>query len=390
MPSGYTRLDRALTIAACILGIGTFSASANQSWQSIKLDAERLSTQRNFQAAIPGYQRALQLCPPGQENDRADMQLALATAYKNLMQIDKAVAILDDARVAMIALKNSGRLDPQVLVSLQTLIETCDKGFDHNQPYDVRTKAKTRMTEAINKICQEVYPQGLSTKRKLAYARTFLSNDDLPGAYRCLEELEKNLKRGSPSDSQLYKCEWSMAAVEQRMGKPQALLALQKRLQKTHSEAFTLVEVANAQLWAANYEEAKRSLDRALSLLKIKPNRDDKERVCCVYIEVCKDLADFKGEEVWQRKRLALFKPDEAKYQGYAKGLAHCLRRLHRFDDADKLSPQKGHHRSGVLTEWEWFLTDKEKADVARADAQGMGRKFVRPPAKQESSGENK
>lgn len=392
MPSGYTRILRAFLIATFFISAsGTLWAPAthaHETWQSIKSDADMLSTKGNFRAAAGGYERALALCPQARENDRVDMQLALATAYNHLMEIDKAVSVLKDANIVLKQLKKKNTLDPQVLVNLQTLIETCDKGYDPATSYEKRTRYKARMTEAVNNICADVYPRGLTTKRKLAYARSFIANGDLPGCLKSLEELYGSIKKSNSSDPLLSQCEWGLAAVQQRLGKPQLMATLANREMKLHSQARVLGEVANANLWAANYDEGKRNLDKALLLLKRKPNRDDSELILNVYIDICQDVADYKAEEIWQRKRLALFAPGEPKYQVYQRGLAHNLRRQKRFADADKVRPKTGHHRNGALTEWDWFLTDKEKEDVARADAQGRGRKISIPREQGKSAGE--
>lgn len=344
------------------------------------------SYKRNFRAAANGFERALALCPPARQNDRVDIQLALATVYNNLQEIDKAIGVLNDAGATLKQLKAKDSLDPQVLVSLKTLIETCDKGYDTKIPYDQRIKFKMRMTDAVNKICADVYPRGLSSKRKLEFARTFVANGDLPGCLRNLHEIHAAMKKSDAKDPLFSQCEWAMAAVQQRMGKPQMMETLANRQRKNCSEAHVLSEIANANLWAADYETGKQNLDKALGLLKRKPNREDGELVLSVYIDICRELGDYKTAERWQRKRLALFSPDEPKYKIYQRGLAHNLRHQNRFADADKLSPRKGHHRSGALTEWEWFLTDKEKEDLARADAQGRGRNFSKPAGQPRST----
>ena len=380
MPSGYTRLIRAFLVAACfITANGTCWApatGAHETWQSIRSDADTLSAKGNFRAAAGGYERALALCPQARENDRVDMQLALATAYNNLREVDKAEVILRDANIVLKKLKAKNTLDPQVLVSLQTLIEACDRGYDTGTSYEKRVRFKASMTEAVNKICADVYPRGLTTKRKLNYARSLIANGDLPGCLKNLQELNDSIKKSNASDPLLFQCEWGLAAVQQRLGKPQLMATLANRERKVHSEAHVLCEMANANLWAANYDEGKRNLDKALLLLKRKPNRDDSELVLNIYIDICQDVADYKAEEIWQRKRLALFSPDQPKYLSCQRGLAHNLRHQKRFADADKITPKGGHHRTGARTEWEWFLTDKEKEDVARADAQGRGRNF--------------
>ncbi len=342
------------------------------SWQSVKLEGDRYAVEKKFRLAADTYERAILMLPPNSENDRVDMQIALATTYNNLLEIDKAVSVLKIAGDSIKKLKAQNNLDPQVLVSLKSLIEVSDRGFPSTVPYEKGTKAKMRIAESINAICADIYPQANTTKRKLEFARSFLANGDIPGAERQLLALEKSVARHDPMRGQV---EWALGAVQQYMAKPQLINALAKREQKKRSEAWVLGEIASAQMWAANYEVGKQTLNKALSLLKRKPNRDDSEFVLTVYVDIFKDMGDEKGAEPWLRRRLALFSPDDGiKYYQYSRALAHCLRRQHRFEDADAVMPKKKKNRSGAKTEWEWFLTEKEKADLEQADAARLGK----------------
>ncbi len=371
----YRALASAIGVICSLLfqiGVGARAALAVESWQSVKLKAERYAVERKYRLAADTYEQGLQLVPANRENDRVDMQLALAGAYNNLIEIDKAVAVLQLAGDSIKALKTQNKLDPQVVVSLKTLLDASDKGYPATVPYEQRTKAKMRISESINAICADVYPQANTTRRKLEYARTFISNGDLPGCERQLQSLHKSVSLHDPMRKQI---EWALASVQQRNSKPQLLEALTKRSRLEKSEVMVLAEVAGSQMWAANYDLAKQNLNKALDLLKRKPNRDESEVVIAVYVDIYKDTADNKGAEPWLRKRLALFTPkDGAKYIQYSRELAHNLRRQHKFQDADAVMPKKKKSRAGALHEWEWFLTDKEKADVEKAESSEKGR----------------
>ncbi len=369
-PIGYGQKTWAFAFAICLLvSEAAFSAPiaiGAVSWQSVKLQSERYAVEKKFRLAADSYEKAIQMVPSNQENDRVDMQIALATAYNSLLEIDKAVAILKVASDSIKRLKAQNNLDPQILVSLKTLIEVSDRGFPSTVPYEQRTKAKMRISECINAICADVYPQANTTARKLDFARSFIANGDLPGAEKQLQLLKKTVASHDPV---LWKIDWGLAAVQQCLNKPQLLNALTKRERLKHSEARVLGEVASAQLWAANYEVGKHNLNKALELLKRKPNRDDSEFVLTAYIDIYRDMGDEKGAEPWLRRRLALFSPkDGAKYHLYSRALAHSLRRQHRFQEADAVLPKRKKNRPGARTEWEWVLTDKEKADLEQAD----------------------
>ncbi len=362
--------------AGLALALATFClqcTGAEDAWITLKRQADVLSTQRNFGSAAAYYEKALQALPPDHENDRADMQLSLATAYNGTLEIDRAVALLKSTHQIIRQLKAERTLDPQVLVSLRTLIDETDRGYRKSYTYAQRTTAKMRMTECINAICTDVYPQGNTAQRKLDYARSFIANEDLPGAEKQLQSLLKNPPTGDTNHS-LY--EWCLAAVQLRMSKPQLIEDLVKKDRKTQREPAILGRIANAQVWAGDYETARKNLNKALELLKHKPNRDDSELILSVQIDACLQTLDEKGAEYWMRKRLALFcEKDVEKYLRYKNSLAHCLRRQKRFEEADAVLPKrKKKGRSGALTEWEWFLTDKEKADVEKADAKELKR----------------
>lgn len=373
---GYRRKEKTFALSA-LLSISaaislTAIAHAVESWQSLKHDGEELAMQRKFRESTEAFEQALKLVPDTRENERVDMQLAAAMSYNSILEVDKAIAHLRDAAERIRKLKAQNKLDPQVLVSLKTLIDSNERGYSSSVPYSRRVKYKMRMTEALDVICAEVYPQANTTARKFSYARSFVANSDYPGAEKQLETL---LKTTRPSDPLYGQIRWAHAAVERKLSKPQLLASMMQSEKKTKSEAFVLSEAAYGQFWAGDYDAAKQNLNKALEALKKKPDRNLSEFVYSIYVDIYKDCEDEKATELWMRKRLALFSPkDGEKYYQYSRSLAHNLRRQKRFEEADNIMPQRKRRRAGAKTEWEWFLTDKEKADVEKADAANTGK----------------
>lgn len=390
-PNGYRRklifLQNSFALAA---GFSIFAANlsmpealASESWQALKHNGEEYSMQRKFRQSADAFEQALKLLPANLENERIDMQFAAANSLNSILEIDRAIALLRDASETIKKLKAQNKLDPQVLVSLKTLIDSNERGYSTTVPYNQRVKYKFAMTEALNDICADVYPQANTTSRKFGYARSFVANGDYPGAERQLEML---LKTTRPSDPLYGRICWAHAAVERKMSKPGPLADMIRKELKSRSEPFVLTEVANGQLWAEDYETAKQNLNRALEILRRKPDRALTEYIYSVYADLFKDCADDKGAEIWLRKRLAMCTPkDGEKYFKYSRALAHNLRHQKRFAEADNFMPQKKRSRAGANTEWEWFLTDKEKEDVAKAEASGIDKR-----ASTKSSSEHK
>lgn len=361
---------RALIITALLTAILPVHAAE---WQKLRLEGERLTASRKYQAASIVYQQALSMLPPNSDNERADLQIILATVYNQSFQIDKAVKELKSVAVLLKKLRQQRDLDPQVLVSLKTLIETCDAGYVTTIPYEKRMSAGKQITEAVNAICTEVYPQAINTKRKLDTARVFIANGDPAAAEKQLLKFKNTVPKYDPYFDDF---QWSLAAVQQKLKRPQYLNMLANNLRKSASEPFVLARIARAQWWAADYGEAKKTLNQALVILKHKPSISDSEMVLNVYIDVFKDNGDEKGAEPFLRKRLALFNSsDGTKYLKYKHSLANCLRRQGKIAEADAIFPKKNRDRSGGYPEWEWFLTDKERADVAEAEAAGVSRR---------------
>lgn len=377
---GYRRklifLQNSFALAA---GFSIFAANLStpealgaESWQALKHRGEEYSMQRKFRQSADAFEQALKLLPANLENERIDMQFAAANSLNSILEIDKAIALLRDATEPIKKLKAQNKLDPQVLVSLKTLLDSNERGYSTKVPYNQRVKYKFAMTEALNDICADVYPQANTTSRKFGYARSFVANGDYPGANRQLELL---LKTTRPSDPLYDRICWAHAAVERKLSKPGLLTDMIQKERKTRSEPFVLTEVANGQLWARDYQTAKQNLNKALAILRRRPDQALTEYIYSVYADLYKDCADDHGAEIWLRKRLAMFTPkDGEKYFKYSRALAHNLRRQKRYAEADNFMPQKKRSRAGANTEWEWFLTDKEKQDVAKAEASGTNK----------------
>jgi tetratricopeptide (TPR) repeat protein len=378
---GYTRRQKTLLLSAIVslsVALSTADAAlAIESWQSLKQRAEDFAIEQKFRQATDTFEQALKIVPADRENERVDIQLAAATSYNNMLEVDKAIVLLKDAGETIKRLKAQKKLDPQVLVSLKTLIDANERGYSSRVPYAQRAKLKMRMSEALTRICADVYPQANTTARKFGHARSYVANSDYLGAKK---QLELILSTTRPSDPLYRQIKWSHAAVEHKLSKPQVLKTMMQTEMKEHSEQFVLIEVAMAQLWAADYDAAVQCLNKALDILKKKPDKGLTEFAYTVYIDIYKDKGDDKGAEPWLRKRLALVTPkDRTKYFQYSRALSHNLRKQRRYEEADAVMPERNKSRPGALTEWEWFLTDKEKADVKQADAAGMGRNISKP-----------
>ena len=166
-PNGYRRklifLQNSFALAA---GFSIFAANlsmpealASESWQALKHNGEEYSMQRKFRQSADAFEQALKLLPANLENERIDMQFAAANSLNSILEIDRAIALLRDASETIKKLKAQNKLDPQVLVSLKTLIDSNERGYSTTVPYNQRVKYKFAMTEALNDICADVYPQ---------------------------------------------------------------------------------------------------------------------------------------------------------------------------------------------------------------------------------------
>jgi tetratricopeptide (TPR) repeat protein len=348
------------------------SCLASEKWEMIRMQAQQFDYHRKFSEAAAQYERALSLLPATQENARAQMECALAVDLKEMVRPDESVIHGQKAVSIGKRLRAEHKLEPDLIVSLSTLLESCDGGgCGLDVPYSVRFQAALKFQKLGISICEFAFPNQNTIKRQTDLARIYVGLSDQASAETQLLHV---LKLDNPKSKTYFVNQLRLAAVQQRLNKPQLLGQLTRDLEKSLPEPLILNQIAQAEYWAANYDAARKNLDVALSILEKHPDRKQQGMVLETYAATYLDCADGKRAEPYLRKRFALLSPTDDKHEyDYVKHeLVECLRLQNRNAEADAMiGAERGSSEVGKR-EYMWMLTDEERAELRKLGDKGQ------------------
>ncbi len=347
-------------------------AHAIELWREKKNLASSFEGKHDYQHAADLYQSALKLLPASEENTKAKIEAALAMDLIALKQYDRAFRFGEDAVQIARHLKAHNGLDPDVLLSLQYLLESCTPTAAGFSGSAVRRHTLEQMlTKLTWQLRQVINPHdpGIIDNR-IAYARTFVA---LGNEEQAQNELRAVLSEFSPKSEKYRNVKIALAAMQEKHGQKNTFASEYLRTHKPESEA--LRRVAEGKMWTGDYRGAAALLDRAMT--KLTGTRSEKSheevRINRIYANLRIDRADWKGAEPYFRRNVTLMTKDPkdlealnlAKFQ-----LSECLKNQKRFDEAAALLSEKRNKRDKKYMErYDFMLTDEEKAELAKDEA---------------------
>lgn len=366
-----TKLNLRLAIVlVCLMNTWGLPSSAIELWKEKKNEASGLESRRNYLQAAELYQAALKALPASEENAKAKIEAAIAMDFIALKQYDKGFSFGEDAAHIARTLRLQHRLDPDVLLSLQYLLEACDPAsaalsgpFESRHMMDQKfVKFKLILSQTLNPKDPKIINQ------QIAYARTFvaLRNDD-----RAEKEMSQILDELSPKSWMYKQVQLAIAGLQEKHGHTSKYAS--QFLSSHKSKTGSLTAIAEGKFWAADYAGARSTLIRAMGTLS--GTRAEKiyseVQINKVYADMCIDCADWKGAEPYYRRNVALLDQDpltKPALDGAKSQLATCLKQQNRLKEAAVMQP-KNKRNQKYMERYNFILTDEEKADLAKEQA---------------------
>ncbi len=348
------------------------SSQAKPAWKEKFDEANSLELRHQNQQAFNLYQSALKALPPDEENTRAKILCSLASSMMALKHYDKAFSYGDDAAQLTRKLKEQKKLDPDVLLSLQFLLELCV--YDSKQPqlsYEEKhlyiqklMKLSLTLKQLLNVKDSELFDQ------RMMYARTFvaLHKDD-----EAEKELIQFLNEMNPGFSGRHKVRLALAGLQAKHGRVSKFELEYLSNHKPQVEAMR--KLAEGKFWAADYKGARDILDKAL--VKLGPTRPETVReeaeVNELYATMSLDCNDYKNAEPYARRSVALlskYSNDRGDLRKAQWLLAEVLKGQKKYAEAAALEGPQFERKDRVRKErYDFMLTDEERAALAKEKA---------------------
>lgn len=345
-------------------------AQAIELWREKKNLASSYEGKHDYHRAAEFYEAALKSLPASEENAKARIEAALAVDLLTLKEYDRAFELGEDAVHIARSLKAHNRLDPDVLLGLQYLLEACGPALARisgPRTHDLENKLirlKILLRQASNPRDPRIKDE------RITYARTFVA---LHNEEQAIKELSALLSELSPESEMYREIQLAIAGLQEKRGHKNKFASEYLRTHKPESEA--LRRVASGKFYAGDYKGAQTLLDRAMT--KLSGTRSEKTweevRINELYANLNLDHRDWKGAEVYMRRNVHLLSkdPKDSEKLYFAKlRLADCLRHQNRLEEAAAMQPHRKNKRDKKYMErYDFILTDEEKAALAKEEA---------------------
>lgn len=266
---------------------------------------------------------------------RCKAELLIAFGLCILDRLNEAVLYSDDAASLIRKLRLSHQLDLDLANRTLLMVTAYDTKWDKKIPYTVRRPKETLDDLAALKLCVASNSPAEDAeerffRRRKNVARGYIGAGDLKGARLSLEEMLTALDPSSGSGDYQWTRE-RLAVVRQLLGDPTLMNKILDE-KKSMGPISTANWVAHAQVWAADYNGATKTLENALANLdRDAPGALEDEIVLYrTYADKCGDEGDSKGEERYLRRCLALMDSDtvSGKYNTIRFQVGHDLEKL--------------------------------------------------------------
>ena len=362
-----------LTIG-CILTLSIYlpnAAGASDTWRTKQSAALILERQQKYSQAAAAYKEVIALLPAGEDNEKAKFIAALAVLAFQQKKYNESLEYGNNAAELIGRLKCEGRMEPELLLSVQSLQEICRQAINIDSDYKVRHTLNKDYGKLALTVRQAAEPYNADIRNeRIAWTRELvaLHQDD-----EAEKELSKILKELKPGTAQYQRVQLDIAGLQLKRGHKEMTVMLKKQLSQNLSEPQVLRLLIEGQFWAGDYKTARASLDQALSKVSAMKQGAAKEGASLeiLYASTYSDCSDYKTAESHLNKaiRWASKAPGDPAMLIYARtNMVAILRLQHRDSEADKLSvlisPSKAARGKKTGETYQFLLNDKETSDL--------------------------
>ena len=346
--------------------------AAKPLWKEKCDAANGLELRRDHQRALDLYQSALKLLPPNEENARAKILCSIASNMMALKQYKSAFSVGEEAVQLTRKLKAQNKLEADVLLSLQYLLELCN--ITTNMPdltyheKHLHNQRMIRLSLMIKRVLNTKDPDIID--EKMMYARTFVALNNDAQAEKELKQFIAELPPHSPGRNRL---QLSLAGLQAKHGK---ISDFEIDYLKNHKPPVEVMrKVAEGKFWAADYKGCSALLDKAL--VKLGPTRAETIReeadIYELYAVTKLDCNNFKEAEIWARKRVDLLTKhsnDRGDLRKAQKQLIVILKGQNKNREAATLeATQFSKKEKSREARYGFLFTEDEKAALAKEKA---------------------
>ncbi|HMW88656.1 MAG TPA: hypothetical protein PLC15_00190 [Candidatus Obscuribacter sp.] len=354
------------------------AAAPTKPWERLKDQASILEVNHHYSQSIELYKQALRLVPAADELCRLQILCALADCYKKVLDGENTCAVLDQIEVLAKTMQTNGKLGMEAQFSLGFLLDDLDRGLPYVSPGgDARKRLKaSRLIQGhVLKLTRSVMPGRLTPPRMLSIARVSVADGDLQAAEAQLVEFMKTLPANSPFRPDFV---GSLAACRARQGKPEAISALLKSLEKKGGKIYARRELAKYYYWSADYPAAFKVLDEAVTLLGPRPDVGQLEELLASKLKLSQDSGNVKMSEEICNKRIHNLRPCRKQYPDLYRTAVtdlYSLVKVVRPADAARVLASSGLDADEIMKpQAEMFITERDRLEMEKAKGLKTGK----------------
>ena len=331
-------------------------------WEEEREQGIRLEFSKNFSAALPHYIKALAAAPAANSNLKVQLLCQVATCHMHQEQRLKALPYIDNMLPVAAALRASKALKAETDMYLVALVEECES--NHNTLAAKAPKEWLAYLLLSERICEVAIPSLITPRRETFLARCFLAKGDRPAALNVLTAYLKKLPPSSPS---YFDIQLKQAALKNYVHQPEMLHELSASLSKTMSTAEAACLIAKAQIWAADYDAADKTLLGAYDRLSKENKLTKVDNINLLFMRLDNNLdrGSWAEAEKFARQLLTLNPPEKVRNKCLT-SLSVALARQGKSKEAAQIQTQQ---RAATYS----FLEDEERDALAGAAKRRAG-----------------
>ena len=359
--SKHKRLAVFFALTALLLSIPARSAQ-DEAWVRLKKSGQVADVGADYAKAANYYEQALKQITTKDESQILDLQALLATDYVHQSKFALAEPLTKHILSALPEVQKTKKFDPEVLVSVKFLSEAYRQTSKGSLPMELRRKNFNQFEPVSLLLADLVAPNEQAIfEQRYDRARQYIYFGEPDQADLRLGQLLMKMPKtpGLPLTTALAR-----AAIELSLHKPQMMEKLQLEYSKKFDEGTWLTYLGRAHLYAANYNEADKDLEKAVAVLAAKKPPDFKALIEAhrTLMSCYDDRNWFAKSEPHARKVVELVVYSKgAKSDEYTKAvgkLVFYLNNLKKTDEAKKW-------KAKIPNNYDWLLDD-DKAGLAK------------------------
>jgi len=357
----------------CALVLSLNVAHASDRWQEFKGTAQSLESLQRYQPAVDNYALALTALPSTDVEHAIQLRAAMIVDLGKLMQYQKANSIFDKLLIDLKQEKKSGRLAADSLLGLRTIVEEYHCTYDLKVPYKLRHQTVLDMNMRCVQLQEQISENSPELQQnRLALARGYIALAQPALAYKALSSALSKIDSQAPS---YQETKWDLEGTQWVLGQHQSMDALCKEYRRSHSAAATLLEKAQAILWAGSHEEARTILKEALRTMDHRSPKalyeeaELNDQLAATYL----DCADQAHAEPYLRRACEIMAHSQDKSaeeeqlrQRIRMQYVYCLKAQNKFKELAEITKQEPNSvKTFDAKSWGWTLNEKEQAELA-------------------------